>query len=311
MVLNLDTMRVTIVAATTTMLLVLLMGLCYGWAPQQHATTSRRLSIAVKSSSDNNDDDSLMASLRSRMTQINDRATKLPIVVIDSMLPRQVLSLESDDPVFAQLLYTTILPTTDGSTFGMLGMARTSTGQTVYMKHGVEVQVLGKPNRTEMNTVQVQLRGGRRFQLAGELSTADEGWTEARVKFLDSKQQEQEEEAGLDPILLAQAIMKGRELKRGETTLVDRWVELARQNERQPGQIDQLLRDLGEIPHSTNPSELAFWVGALINPLPGMGVALEIRPTLLMAKTANDRMEVALHGIRSSIKHMEGTERLW
>jgi hypothetical protein len=113
---------------------------------------------------------------------------------------------------------------------------------------------------------------------------------------------------------LAQAMMKGRELKRGiddGASLIDRWIELAEQNERQPGQIDRLVQELGEIPHSTTPSELSFWVGALINPLPAMGVALEIRPALLMAKTANDRMEVALHGIRTSIKHMDGTERLW
>jgi Lon protease-like protein len=268
----------------------------------------------IPTTNDDDDDDTLLSSLRSRMKQINDRATKLPIVVIDTMLPRQVLAIETSDPVFCQLLQTTLLPTTDGSTFGMVGIQRSTLGQAVFMKRGVEVTVVGKPERTDPNTVRVRLRGGRRFELAGELATAKQGWTEARVSFLDSKQEEQEEEAGEKPIALAQAMMKGRELKRGiddGASLIDRWIELAKQNERQPGQIDRLVQELGEIPHSTTPSELSFWVGALINPLPAMGVALEIRPALLMAKTANDRMEVALHGIRTSIKHMDGTERLW
>ena len=44
-------------------------------------------------------------------------------------------------------------------------------------------------------------------------------------------------------------------------SIIDRCVELARENERHPSQINKLLDQLGE------PSERAFWVGALINPL--------------------------------------------
>ena len=94
-------------------------------------------------------------------------------------------------------------------------------------------------------------------------------------------------------------------------SLVDRWIALARQNERQPGQIDTLLKDIGKPPSPDEPSELASWVGALVNPLPGMGVAMEIRPQLLMAKTAEERVRVALKGITESIQHMNGTRRLF
>lgn len=65
-----------------------------------------------------------------------------------------------------------------------------------------------------------------------------------------------------------------------QKSLVDRWIALARQNERLPGQIDELLRDLGPRPDpDRSPTELALWVGSLINPLPGP--AMEIRPVLL------------------------------
>jgi hypothetical protein len=94
-------------------------------------------------------------------------------------------------------------------------------------------------------------------------------------------------------------------------SLVDRWVELARENERQVGQIDKLLDDLGSIPPPERPSERSFWIGALINPLPAMGVALEIRPALLSARTAEERVEISLDGIFRSIKHMDGSSKLW
>jgi hypothetical protein len=42
-----------------------------------------------------------------------------------------------------------------------------------------------------------------------------------------------------------------------------------------------------------------------------MGVALEVRPQLLNAASAKDRVDIALHGIRSSIGHMSGKAPLW
>jgi hypothetical protein len=88
--------------------------------------------------------------------------------------------------------------------------------------------------------------------------------------------------------------------------LADQWIALARTKQRQEGQIDKLLLDLGDMPSSEAPTDRAFWVGALINPIPAMGVALEIRPALLTAQTADERVDVALAGIQRSIKHMQG-----
>jgi hypothetical protein len=93
--------------------------------------------------------------------------------------------------------------------------------------------------------------------------------------------------------------------------MVDRWIELARENERHPNQISNLLEQLGPIPPEEDPSERAFWIGALINPLPALGVAMEVRPKLLMAKDAEERVDLALEGIWGSIKHMDGSARMW
>jgi hypothetical protein len=94
-------------------------------------------------------------------------------------------------------------------------------------------------------------------------------------------------------------------------SLIDRWIELATENEKKPGQIARLLEQIGEIPPPEEPTERALWVGALINPIPAMGVAMEVRPQLLIAKKAEDRVQLALDGILKSIKHMDGSARMW
>jgi hypothetical protein len=130
------------------------------------------------------------------------------------------------------------------------------------------------------------------------------------VVHFDSQTEEIEE----DESLLKRATAQAQTLlipNMSGDSLVDTWIKLAKENERTQGQIDTLLQDIGDPPTSEEPSELAFWVGALINPLPGMGVAMEIRPLLLMAKTSEERVLVALKGISESIQHMAGTRRLF
>ena len=257
-------------------------------------------------------------------------------MILDTMLPRQVLQIQIQHPTLKSLMRSRVAMETP--TLGMLGMARISTGQTVPLKAGVEVEIV------EIDKVaagdgggerpwDVSLRAGRRFVIEGDVEKTEGGWTEARVKFLDSSAEEEGEvlrfatepgsaaedpSAGLgDRLSVARAISKSRVFTepnmkmKDNASLVDRWIELARQNERHPGQVDALLRQLGEIPPEHEPTERALWVGALINPLPSMGVAMEIRPALLLSKRAEERVQVALDGILRSIRHMDGTSRMW
>lgn len=90
--------------------------------------------------------------------------------------------------------------------------------------------------------------------------------------------------------------------------LVNTWLALVRAgHERQPGHIDIVLEHLGPMPPAHQFTNRALWVCALINPLPGLGVAYEIRPAALRAQSARERVEVAISGIRASIAHLDGT----
>jgi len=307
------------------------------------SSSSTDTADATTSSANNNavEEDTFLSSLQSRLQQVEDNSTRLPLMILDTMLPRQILQIQIQHPTLKALMKHRVNEETP--TLGMLGMARLSSGQTVPLKTGVEVEIIqmekatdSPPDNTSSSTGgeeeeeegwDISLRAGRRFTIDGEVDKTEDGWTEARVKFLDSSEEEEREissamkgpsstESIGDRLSVARAIQKCKEFTApnmnmdGSLSLVDRWIELAKENERHPGQIDVLLKQLGEIPPEHEPTERALWVGALINPLPSMGVATEIRPALLVSKKAEERVQVALDGLLKSIRHMDGSQRL-
>jgi len=267
-------------------------------------------------------DDYFMTSLKNRITEMKDNedVPKIPLVVLDCMVPRQVLRVRLNDPQVVKVVRHQILNETP--IFGMRGTMKVgrngdSVGEEVKevkLKKGVEVEMLQKPQFTEEGSVLLVVKARRRFEVISEVENKEKGWTDATVKYLNSKKEEEEElsrngsnDDNSDQMCIARAILKAAEL----TTLISEWIELARQYEKRPGQIDLLLRDIGNVPPSTEPSERAFWVGALINPLPEMGVATGIRPQLLNAHTAKERIDIACEGIKRSIAHMDKSDPLW
>jgi len=252
-----------------------------------------------------------MVPLRLRISEVTESATKLPFVLLESMLPRQVLRIQVDNPLLTELVLDRLRRETP--VFGMLGVVNLETGQKVHWKYGVEVEIVEKLFM-EKGGIRLELKAGRRFSIVGDIETAEQGWTEGRVQFYDSGEQEAEELNGKDFMAVERAILKSRELTKPNSdnmSIIDRWIKLARENEKVTGQIDNLLKEIGQIPSEDEPTERAFWVGALINPIPSMGVAMEIRPKLLTAKTTEQRVQVALDAIHKSIRHMDGTERMW
>mmetsp|Transcript_19678 Transcript_19678/g.48954 ORF Transcript_19678/g.48954 Transcript_19678/m.48954 type:complete len:344 (-) Transcript_19678:238-1269(-) len=298
--------------------------------PSKESSTQQFMSMG-----DDNDRGSSMfdmSSLNSRLKEVQQKEQTLPLVVLDAMLPRQVLELQVNNALLIELVRDCMAR--ERPYIAMLGIARLASGQQIHLTRGVEVEILKDKLEflPEGQGIKLALRAThRRFQIEeGSIKTVggEDGYTEATVKFLDSAQEEEEEiqkaretstddnSEEYDRTSVARAIMKANELTMpngnmpNNLSLVDRWIELAKEKERSPGQIDELLECIGEIPPSDQPSERAFWIGALINPLPAMGVALEIRPALLTAKKAEQRVEVALNGILRSIKYMDGSAGL-
>ena len=79
--------------------------------------------------------------------------------------------------------------------------------------------------------------------------------------------------------------------------------------ERQPDQIDLILSHLGPMPPPMEAAQRATWVCALVNPIPALGVAYEVRPALLMARNTAEMLEVATQGITTSIDRLKQGQR--
>lgn len=275
---------------------------------------------------DDIDDFQFMTSLKSRMEEVRNQDKICPVIILDCMLPRQVMRIRIDNPGIVKLVKRQLR--NDSPTFGVRGTITTMINNTatsrsetkkssrlkkeVSLTNGVEVEIITKPVFIEEDAVLVALKAKRRFQVLEEVENEEQrGWVNANVQYLDSETQEEEElmsNTEDDPMCLDRAILKAIQL----SDLVKEWLDLAKQVEKQPGQIDLLLEDLGDMPCAEEPSERAFWVGALINPLPDMGVANPgVRPAMIMATTAEERVDIALDGIIESIKHMDGSAPLW
>lgn len=237
--------------------------------------------------------------------QVSQNDKKLPLVVLDTMLPRQVLNITVQNGLLMELIRERLQE--ESPRLGMVGNAKLSDGTATTLMSGVEVEIIGKPKVTD-GKLQVSLKGTRRFRVDERtVESVGSGWTQASVKFLNSTLDDLH--CSSDPMSINRATEMARELGTDpeRQSLVELWLELARKRERLPGQIDGILRDLGPMPDG--PTECALWVGALINPIPAMGVALEIRPKLLLATTAEERTQIALDGIQSSIQHMQAAKQ--
>jgi hypothetical protein len=89
------------------------------------------------------------------------------------------------------------------------------------------------------------------------------------------------------------------------------WLALVRELglEQSPRHLAAVLDDLGALPPARCPSRRALWVGALVNPLPGLGVAPEVRPRLLASSTARRRVTVAAAAIDDSLAYLDAHKR--
>jgi hypothetical protein len=83
------------------------------------------------------------------------------------------------------------------------------------------------------------------------------------------------------------------------------WEQLLRNSngERFPGHLDGVFRDLGEMPDT--PNARALWIAGVVNPQPALGVALEIRPSVLTARSTERRLIMVDQGLRDSIARLQ------
>mmetsp|Transcript_6075 Transcript_6075/g.10524 ORF Transcript_6075/g.10524 Transcript_6075/m.10524 type:complete len:379 (-) Transcript_6075:146-1282(-) len=214
---------------------------------------------------------------------------RLPIFLLDSTLPGQHLKLN----VFELRYVGMVRRALEGSRcFGMAGFERDGSQAT----YGVEVNILSVSEQTD-GRFHIEVVGQRPFKIL-QTSLEDYGLVVADIEYFDFESggtEDQTAEAAAAELL----------------PLVTEWEEAVCRGgwERRPGHLALVREHLGVMPTTQQPGALANWVAALINPLPGLGVAPEIRPALLAASSPLERVRVARGGLQASIHYLKAAER--
>ena len=74
--------------------------------------------------------------------------------------------------------------------------------------------------------------------------------------------------------------------------------------------LERVLADIGPQPAATRPHSFALWAAALVNPLPPLGVAPEVRPAVLRAQCALARLEIVRRAFERSIANLDGSRSI-
>ena len=235
-------------------------------------------------------------------------------VLLDTMVPRQRVAFVFGPPVSDGIKRAR----ERGDTIVMAGRDHR---EGKYMRRGVEARLESSssyrktdgffsshalsggdaPNARGYMALDTTFVGGRRFEMIDPpVDGADpDAWPptrqifKARVRWLPDPSEPSD----------SAAMALGEEL----VARVGEWMELVKngERERQPGQVEMILTDLGPMPDVDQADDLAFWVAGLINPIPALGVCREVRPRVLEAEDGLDRLKWVHLAILDSLKRLK------
>ena len=240
---------------------------------------------------------------------------ELPLFVLDAMLPGQSMHLHVFEPRYLALVRRALAQ--PSRHFGMVAPSanRSSTAHGLESRHSspcashgslVVIDMVSEldpnpnptpdpnPNPTPAQVSELdgerlllEVRATRRFKVLRPYRH-EAGYVCARAEWVaDTPPTEEEARAThLTNLVL------GRELR----LAIDTWVEEVqrRGKERQAGQLRRILNKLGAAPSASEPEALGLWAAAVLNPLPALGLAPEVRPSCLSCLESSQRLKIVL-----------------
>lgn len=208
-------------------------------------------------------------------------AAELGILMLEAVLPRQRFQLNVIDRRHCALVRAAL---EGGGKFGMIGSA----------SRGCGVEVLIEESTPQLDgCFLLQVLGVRAFRIDETCEHPDSGYSMAKVHFI----QVDEDECRAEDVRAAQALQP----------LIAEWEDLVRAA--WPQHLASILHDLGPLPPAEHPGDRALWVAALVNPIPPLGIAPEIRPEVLAAAEVQDRLLIVRSGVELSLTYLRSTAR--
>jgi Lon protease-like protein len=213
----------------------------------------------------------------------------LPLFLLDSVLPGQEMRLHVFEPRYVALTRRVLSDPSLERRFGMTdyeAQARAgSFGCSVRILEHEEVR--GRHYNTNYN---LRVLGDRRFRI--HRTRLVDGYRSAQVEWAADVPSEEEES-------------RAPELAESLRTSLGEWQRelLSGHHERFAGQLELIRHNLG--PQPTDDLErLGLWGAALINPLPALGVAPEIRRRALELTSTAARLELVRGACESSREYL-------
>jgi hypothetical protein len=232
------------------------------------------------------DDVLLMQSLRRRQV-------KLPIMMLDTLLPQQVVTVRSSDLTFSQLL-NFAMSNCDGRV-AVIGMHPISGNA---LSYGVvaKVDVLSQMDRNgKSDSTTVRLTALHRIHVCGQVSAQQQHeFSVAECEILNDDTERSQGDFD----------MKAPQLAARLTKLIEQWIDSA-------AAIGATVREfspgfsLSKEVTSKDWSLLAFYTAAILQPIPATVTAanIDIRPAMITAQTAYERLLLAVTALQI---HLDG-----
>mmetsp|Transcript_9757 Transcript_9757/g.14310 ORF Transcript_9757/g.14310 Transcript_9757/m.14310 type:complete len:286 (-) Transcript_9757:2321-3178(-) len=272
--------------------LTLTVALSWGELPWRFCSKSTKLFGSEK---DELEPLSLSANDLERITRLRSLRKTIPVMILDPMLPGQKLEFSVKDKRFRVLASRL----KEEPVLGMLGFDPATNEP---LKVGVTLKI-NNLNIDEKSCT-ISIEGHEQFQVESDLYFDDDDTESYYVA--DIEMVEQTPEVDLTPQHMAEAKSLHDEIP----DLVQDWIQLLyKTGHATPESMKPRLPAPGIMPSEIR--DRSIWVGALINPLPGLGVCLEIRPSMLLCRTDLERVRLAHASLKSSIDHLSGKQKLF
>lgn len=248
----------------------------------------------------------------------------LGVFVLDPILPGQMLDLNVFEPRYLEMVRRCLddqppLPGYLGNTsrpaeeeiLGERGSRRFAmmTSVPTAGRYGTEVEIVGDTRENSVgNRMLVRVRGVRVFEVLDGHTDNYSGLWEASVRYVtdyDAGEVEGADERDGDGD--GSDGPTAQELSRDLDDTLASWeaAVLAGGWERRHGQMDRVRTSLGPLPDHHRCAARALWAAALINPLPGLGVAREIRHHVLDATgDAREQLRIVTEAAEESRRLM-------
>lgn len=215
----------------------------------------------------------------------------LPLFVLEPLLPGQVMQLHVFEPRYIRLVQRCLAEPALDRCFGMVAFRAGTVS--AYGVSARMTQVTEVPG----GRYYVTIKGERRFRT---LRTWDlDGYRSAHVVWANDAAQPEPDDAPAGGV--SASVLSG-ELR----AALAHWLVAVESGgwERQTGQVSRCVGELGPMPPVDDLEGLGLWGAALLNPLPALGVAPEIRQRVLECTDSLARLRVVLEATELSLQHL-------